>query len=344
MKSFKILSIIGILGVILALFLTFTSYSAPPNDVLEHVKAVKEKHTAKLMEKSEVVGTAVGLSEDDIPVILVLTKKSGVAGIPASLDGIQVKIMETGEITALKKPDGAGKPTRKPSKTNPYWYPRPVPIGVSTGNANEISAGTIGCRVKGGGKFYALSNNHVYVGENGGTDDEVLQPGRYDGGIPQTDYLGTLSNFNPIYFYNDFSEPNPPINTIDAAIAESDTYTLGNATPSDGYGTPSSNTTEPLLSMPVQKYGRTTGLTKGSIIGINSSVKVTYGTNKYAYFIGQIIIYKPGFSKAGDSGALIVTQNGKNPVGLLFAGSNTITIANPIQTVTNYFGVTIDGE
>ena len=54
-----------------------------------------------------------------------------------------------------------------------------------------------------------------------------------------------------------------------------------------------------------------------------------------------------GFSQGGDSGSLIVTYdpdnaNEKKPVGLLFAGSSTHTIANPIDLVLDRFGVTID--
>ena len=51
-------------------------------------------------------------------------------------------------------------------------------------------------------------------------------------------------------------------------------------------------------------------------------------------FTGQLVINSSTFSAGGDSGSLIVTNNaGHNPVGLLFAGSSTTTIANPIGTV-----------
>jgi len=50
-----------------------------------------------------------------------------------------------------------------------------------------------------------------------------------------------------------------------------------------------------------------------------------------------------GFSGGGDSGSLIVTDNGSlNPVGLLFAGSSTQTIVNRIDLVLSYFNVAID--
>jgi hypothetical protein len=94
------------------------------------------------------------------------------------------------------------------------------------------------------------------------------------------------------------------------------------------------------------KYGRTTGLTKGRIDAINAIVNIGYDSG-VARFVNQIII-KPGlFSAGGDSGSLIVAQSGtdaRKPVGLLFAGSSVITIANPIGPVLGRFGVTIDGQ
>ena len=70
-----------------------------------------------------------------------------------------------------------------------------------------------------------------------------------------------------------------------------------------------------------------------------------------ARFVNQIIIEPGSFSAGGDSGSLIVVDGkGRNkgddrkPVGLLFAGSSLITVANPIDLVLAEFNVTIDGE
>jgi hypothetical protein len=93
------------------------------------------------------------------------------------------------------------------------------------------------------------------------------------------------------------------------------------------------------------KYGRTTGQTKGRITGINATVNVGYDSGT-ARFVNQIIIQPGSFSAGGDSGSLIVVQKGadaRKPVGLLFAGSPLITIANPITAVLERFNVVIDG-
>jgi hypothetical protein len=229
--------------------------------------------------------------------------------------------------------------------------PRPVPIGVSTGHPN-ITAGTIGCRVKdASGNVYALSNNHVYADcNNASIGDNVLQPGPYDGGVDPADAIGTLYDFVPIVFSRYPFPPSTP-NTIDAAIALSSTGSLGNATLEHGYGTPSSTTlpaNSSLVGRTVIKYGRTTGQTIGSVDAINGAFWVNYGGRKYAYFTGQIVITPGTFSGGGDSGSRVVAPGGDPPVyypvGLLFAGSSSDTICNPIGPVLSAFDVTIDGE
>jgi hypothetical protein len=96
--------------------------------------------------------------------------------------------------------------------------------------------------------------------------------------------------------------------------------------------------------MTVQKYGRTSGLTIGWVDGINATVMVAYATG-VTRFVGQVLVNSKGtFSRAGDSGSLIVTTAGRQPVALLFAGaSNGYTFANPIGAVLKALNVTIDG-
>ena len=302
---------------------------------------VQHRHIGNLMRIPDVVGTGVGMGPDGLPAIKVFTARHGVPGIPDWLDSVPVQVEVTGMIVALQ------------DTTARY---RPAPIGVSTGHP-AITAGTIGARVKDAtGRVFALSNNHVYANQNDATiGDSALQPGPYDGG-QNTDYyrIGTLNAFQPI----DFTLSGE--NYMDAAIALSSTGELGNSTLPDGYGVPNSaifgdangdgffDNKNALLNLPVQKYGRTTGLTHGVISGINVFVEVCYEQLwifciKSAYFYDQIQISPAGFSGGGDSGSLIVTHDEtKNPVGLLFAGSDTTTFANRIDLVLERFNVMID--
>lgn len=345
------------LFLIMALTIAFayTTYAAEgqvPPGLLRAAMVAQGNHTPHLLANPDVVGTAIGI-ERGVPVVKVLVKRLGVTGIPRFLDGFRTVPFVTGEIVALGKPGGGVDRTAR--------FDRPVPIGVSTGHP-DITAGTIGCRVKNDTDVFALSNNHVYADENRASKgDNVLQPGPYDGGKDPNDRIGTLDDFEEISF-----ETLPGVgacNYIDAAIALSSSELVDNATPTDGYGVPESTTFEAVddsIGMAVMKYGRTTGLTKGKIDSINATVRVGYDRG-VAIFCEQIIITPGKFSAGGDSGSLIVMNDvtvvgkGKTattivgpehlkPVGLLFAGSSVVTIANRIQKVLDAFGVTIDGK
>lgn len=319
------------------------------NPAVQAVIAVQNRHTPDLMALPEVVGTATGLTEAGRPAILIFTEDVGAPSvIPRSLEGVPVVVKVTGKILAMPRPPWAGGPGGggggdEGSIDPTARFPRPVPIGVSTGNVGECSAGTIGARVTDGADVYALSNNHVYALENDAPiGGDVLQPGRYDSNcnIDLDDVIGTLADFEPLFFGG-------RENTIDAAIAIVPTDELDNATPSDGYGMPKSNRVSAELDLAVQKYGRSTSLTKGTITGINATVNVGYSFGT-AHFVDQIVVSsnRGPFIKAGDSGSLLVTDPGREPVGLLFAGnrSGKLAIANPIGYVLGTFGVTIDGQ
>lgn len=302
------------------------------------VTKLQDKVSAAFFKNPHVVGIATSIDDQDNPIILVLTTKKlnhrsdkAVANIgkgkypdalPAEIENVKVVSEASGKFTAYADPTAR--------------FPRPVPIGVSTGHP-AITAGTIGCRVKDAqGNYYALSNNHVFAKENlANPNDPILQPGPYDGGRNPEDIIGTLSAYVPISFSSN--------NTIDAAIAACSETNLGYATPAGvAYGTPNSTIVDATLRMRVQKYGRTTGFTRGRIAGVNATVNVSY-TNGVAPFVDQILISPGTFSDGGDSGSLIVTNdNLKNPVGLLFAGGATYTVANPIGLVLEAFDVTID--
>ncbi len=332
----------------------------PPG--LGRAVATQEHYTDDLLAIRGVVGTAVGLAADGELVVKIYTASEGVPALPRELDGVAVVVQVTGRIFAIDRPDpnhnhGGGNgddvdPTAR--------FDRPVPIGVSSGNVESIeiigifitcNTGTLGARVASGGSVYALSNNHIYALENSGSvnlggslGDVIVQPGPADAQCSDnsaTDSIGTLDDFEPIVFDDEAS------NTIDAAIASTTTGLVGNATPADGYGTPKSVAVAAALNDKVQKYGRTTGLTKGTITGITATIFVGYDSD-VARFVGQIVVSgdKGPFIKGGDSGSLLVTDPGRDPVGLLFAGNRNgkTAFANQIGLVLTAFGVTIDGE
>ncbi len=316
--------------------------------------ATQDVYTPDLLGIDGVVGTAVGVGADGAPVVLVYTARPGVLGLPAMLEGTPVRTEVTGEFWALgdgprdhlPPPPGALQAAREADTpiNRKGRFPRPVPIGVSGGQP-DVTAGTIGARVSDGGRTFALSNNHVFANRNDAKrGDDILQPGRIDGGTDPSNSIGTLHDFEPLRFCRLLACSN---NRIDAAVALTSSDNLGTSTPADGYGEPQTKTTTATLGQAVQKYGRTTGLTTGVVSGINATINVNYNTGT-ARFVDQILISDGRFSQGGDSGSLVVTRSSggddRRPVGLLFAGSNTHTIANPIDLVLDRFDVAIDGS
>ncbi len=322
---------------------------------LERAKAAKERHVARLMEEKDIVGVGVGLADDSRPAVIVFTARAlGERFVPSQLDGVPVVERVTGRIVAYQ-----AKPQVKPAKPpkpgggiDPKaHFARPVPIGISIGNEEECSAGTLGCTViKDGGK-YVLSNNHVLALENQASPgSDILQPGLYDQSpqcsAPSTDVIADLASYVPIVM-----SPNAN-NKVDAALAsireDGNVLMVGNATPLNGYGTPNHLTGTPALNATVLKYGRTTGQTRGKIIAVDVTVSVQY-YGGVARFVEQFAVeaVKGGaFSKAGDSGSLVVLDNdGANtPVGLLFAGGGRTTFCNDIGNVLSALNCTIDGK
>lgn len=309
----------------------------PAGASLDAAIAAQAQVTAEWMASPGVVGTAVGFGPGGEAVVKVYLTGPGAALLPARVAGVDVVPEVTGRFVALAYADdeASADPTGA--------FPRPVPIGVSTGHPG-VTAGTIGARVTDGEQVFALSNNHVYANNNGGRPgDNLLQPGVADGGRDPDDALGTLHDYEPIDFCAGSSCKG---NRMDAAVALTTVDDLGVETPDPGYGAPRSGRVDAKLGQRVQKYGRTTGHTHGQITGIHAILDVGYG-NRVARFEDQIVISGGGFSAPGDSGSLIVTEGlllgDRQPVGLLFAGSSTSTLANPIGIVLDRFGVEVDG-
>ena len=325
---------------------------------LDSALAVHRRHTMQLIEIPGVVGTAVGLTTDGRPAISIFTNRTGIIGLPINLEGIPVEVRVTGEIVAHPLQETGTATTCSVNCTTVSQWPLPVPTGVSTGPQafilGQCPSGTIGARVSDFGRMgvYALSNNHVLALENTvavGTD--VRQPGLHDTPACSgsgSSVIGTLSAFKTIAFCSGGSCTE---NTIDAAIALSDPTRLDNWTAPEGYGVPNSVTRAASLGLSVQKYGRTSGLTRGQITGIDATVDVGYASG-IARFVHQVVISScpgPGAVciRPGDSGSLLVTNDAtRNPVGLLFAGNQpgTISYANPIDSVLMHFGVKVDAS
>jgi hypothetical protein len=230
----------------------------------------------------------------------------------------------------------------------------PIILGTTGGNANDSSTsgsgtfccgGTLGSLVQRNGLFYILSNNHVLArSDSASLGDNIIQPGLID------------TNCNPnsasvVAHLSQFTRLETPGTNVDAAIA------LINAGAVDTTGTilslgstATGNVPDPgppragagiaaNVGLSVAKSGRTTGLRCSTVGAIGVSTRVQYqtgcgtGTTFNVTYQNQISVSGGTFSAVGDSGSLIVSQGTADPVALLYGGSDTDSVGNPVQDV-----------
>ena len=257
-------------------------------------------------------------------------------------------------VTAVSQADttkmGTGRVQVFQSNINQSAQSLPVELGTSGGNADDKSGrfccgGTLGSLLIRNGSFYILSNNHVLARSDQATPGEpISQPGIIE---TNCSTVGTNTVANLTSFVNlQASGTN-----VDAAIAlivpgavdlTGNILMLGNTAtgsapdagpPHQGRGIPAS------IGEPVAKSGRTTGLTCSTVSVTSLRTSVTYqtqcngGTSFTVTYSNQISVAGGGFSAGGDSGSLIVDEGTADPVALLYGGSDTDTVGNPVGDV-----------
>jgi hypothetical protein len=331
----------------------------------QEIAEAKEGSKEALLEMPNVVGVGVGYQlkqgepTGDYAIVVMVSRKLPLpalapeAVLPHSMQGVNIDVIEVGEIRALQ------------ARTDKW---RPAPGGVSIGHY-KITAGTFGTIVRDRetNERLILSNNHVLANSNDASPgDDILQPGPIDGGSVSNDRIATLERFCPIEFTTepgacditntyvsignaiadllgskhrvDSHQANPQAtNMVDAAVAKplNDDDVLDEILE---VGTVQ-GTLEASLGMSVRKSGRTTGFTTGQINLINATVNVNYGSGRTARFEDQLVA--GAMSQGGDSGSLCVAGDSLQAVGLLYAGSDQTTIFNPIKAVLDCLEVVI---
>lgn len=233
--------------------------------------------------------------------------------IPDEIDGQLTDVIEIGEILPMYK--------RKH---------RPIRGGVSA-CGYKGTACTSGIKVY-RDRPYALMNWHCVYGKDGDVGDSVVQPSRVDGG-KETDVMGYASDFIPL-----------EKGICDSALVE----LKENMTDLIyGLGDYEKQTKEPFVGQILQKFGRTSGHTRGKVIAVNVTAQVNYpqkdGSKKTFIFKDQVFTdNKDGFIEGGDSSS-IAFEN-RTPVGQIFAASPVVGVITPLSTVLKELDVSLEEE
>jgi hypothetical protein len=240
------------------------------------------------------------------------------------------------------------------SNNNQQAQNLPIKLGTSGGNSLDSStqgsqifccSGTLGSLVSRNGSLYILSNNHVLArSDQASVGETITQPGLIDANcsVAATSTVADLTQFVNL----ETSGKN-----VDAAIAlivpgavdtTGSILSLGStATGSTADAGPPHQGNGILASIGenVAKSGRSSGLTCSTVDAVAIATSVSYqkgcntGTSFNVNYTNQISVSGGAFSTGGDSGSLIVDQNTADPVALLYGGSDTDTVGNPVADV-----------
>jgi hypothetical protein len=289
------------------------------------------------------------------------------SAVPTKIDSKQNTVTTTVMISAVSQADStaSGTSTVTIVPDNGNSQTAPVELGSSGSNAHDsidngktitCCGGTLGSLVTRGGVQYILSDNHILARSDAATvGDAIVQPGLIDTSTCTT--AGTTTVANLTQFSNLQATPSQ---NLDAAIAQ---VIAGKVDPAgkiiylgatvDSNGVPVADAPQGgtglaassvAVGRPVAKSGRSTGLTCSTVEATNITTSVDYtvncdgtGTKFTVSYTNQIGVIGGDFSGQGDSGSLIVTQDTATPVALLYAGSNTDTVGNPVADVLNFF-------
>ena len=250
--------------------------------------------------------------------------------IPATIDGFKTDVIERKFVLHQRAVPVADL---KPKADTGTYSPLEggISIGPCLAIGGYIYVGTLGCFVKDRdtNETLMLSNYHV-MAEKWDEGDNLCQPSRVDGGSCPADTVGSLVR-SVLSEHVDGAVARVTNRNYKCHITEIGAV-RGKATASVGQA--------------VRKRGRTTGLTYGTVDSIDLTVSIEYDDGDHI-LRNQIGIdvdesQSTEFGNSGDSGSVVVDNNGK-VIGLYFAGTSdgSFGVANPIDDVLDELNVDI---
>lgn len=309
---------------------------------LNELISIKQRVEAQFLSRPGVTGVDVGYKEtggvrtDTVAIrIHVAEKKKRVPAdemVPKDVEGAVTDVLER-----RYEPQVASKQVTVGLQADTVHYSA-LEGGISIGPSRAVNgfvfAGTLGAVVVDNvsGQHAALTNFHVAcVDSTWQVGDRQVQPSRIDTGVPPGSEFGAISRAMIT-------------SNVDGAVLSIDGGRANSATIVD-IGTVR-GTKPAALGMAVRKRGRTTLLTYGTVDGLAGTVNVDYGdgigvrTLSNQISVASDTTRNPLFSDHGDSGSVVVDVSGY-VIGLLFAGSGTSTVVNPIAAVQSELNISV---
>jgi len=287
------------------------------------------------------------------PMVHIYVTKGGASALKKldkEVDGIKVRVNNIGNPTV--KPDLSRKNTNR-GHFYPHTYQSDLRVacGSSCAPMNETYHGTLGALVRkaGSNDLYILSNNHVLAaGNQTVVGMQISSPATTDVHADMKFGPKVIARHSEIVELRSGVPALVPPCTADLAIgavADERIVSSWQGDDENGYDTPTT-VSAPVSGMVVKKFGRTTGFTKGMIQAFSrrpNPYPFDLPKFKATVWFKNVWTVAPlngPFALPGDSGSLVVSEDGLTAVGILFAadkyGKGAVII--PMEHAITHFG------
>jgi hypothetical protein len=291
----------------------------------------------------QAVGHEQGSDHERVHIYVAKGSKSAIQSLPVGDGAVEIAVNRVGRLVV--KPEQANAVT---NHGNVFVRKNRVACGSSCAPSGENHSGTFGALVRTKDKqLCLLSCNHVIAACNHTpVGMPILSPSNADAS-PTERAPGTIARHDAICELR--SGVPALVNPCEEDVALACITDPGLVTSwqgdAPGYDTPKT-IAPPTSGMRVKKTGRTTGLTTGTVEArIGTLMNLPYKTKHFSATVWFRNVWSirgdddEPFALPGDSGSLVVNENGPTAVGLIFAVSATdIAFMIPMNRVSQCFG------
>jgi hypothetical protein len=273
------------------------------------------------------VGFESGSENPAVHIYLTRGAARQMRALPGEIDGVHINVHKMGPVSV--RPEAVAGST---NRGNIFERQTRICCGSSCGPTSERGAGTFGAivRIGAGRDLFLLSNNHVLSGCNHVPYNQpILAPASMDG---RADAVAP-HEIGRHHMLHELRSGDPHFVTLEsidlglARVSNPGAVSSWQGDQDEGYDTPAA-ISEPYSLLRVKKVGRTTGLTFGEIEAlISTPTPITYNAKNFKGTVWFMNIWTvravngQHFVLPGDSGSLVVSEDGGTAVGIVFAGN-----------------------
>jgi hypothetical protein len=308
---------------------------------VERLKAIQARHQDRLLALEDVIGVGIGASEDGKrPIFVILVPADAQRPqVPHHIEGVSVRVDRREPIQLLNGVPDCSTPCHADQ------LPPPVEMGNSHGwvNGPACSLGFKACD-RGTLQMVYVTNSHC----NQFQTCSLAHVGN------DHQHVGSNDDVGQSYLIGEIAGHAAPQcsaganNYVDATKVDSPNELTSMALRDIGF--PLIFPGDPLPGDPVQKSGRTTGFSEGTVtaVGISVDVPASGGFCCGALTMNDQIEWQPAPGMAlqgGDSGSSLLSvaaQEQQRVVGLNFGQAGSFAYANRIDRVLSALNLTLD--